>query len=145
MSDELLLCYVYKAKLVRVIDGDIIDVDIDLGFHMTTRQRLRLAEIDTLKLMSRNPNERIAARQAKTFILKELSGDVLDLPDLLDSREGWRAYLQVQTSKSDSFGRYLAIVWYRWNLDDEWTNLNEELLDRGFAKPYKKKRKKGAK
>lgn len=49
--------FYYKATLVRVIDGDTIDVDIDLGFSVwLNKQRVRLAGIDTPE--SRNPKQR---------------------------------------------------------------------------------------
>lgn len=37
----------YPAKLVRVVDGDTVDLDVDLGFHLTARLRFRLKDIDT--------------------------------------------------------------------------------------------------
>jgi len=44
--------YQYKAKAERVVDGDTIDVTIDLGFKITTHQRIRLAGIDTPEVYS---------------------------------------------------------------------------------------------
>ena len=50
--------YDYKAEIVKVVDGDTIDVLVDLGFRITTHQRLRLKNIDTPELRSSNALER---------------------------------------------------------------------------------------
>ena len=50
--------YHYKAVLVRVIDGDTIDVDIDLGFSLTKKERVRLAVIDTPETITKNLEEK---------------------------------------------------------------------------------------
>jgi micrococcal nuclease len=58
--------YHYKAKLVRVIDGDTIDVDIDLGFDVwLKRQRIRLAGIDAPESRTRNKAEKVLGLAAK--------------------------------------------------------------------------------
>ena len=64
--------YTYKAKLVRVIDGDTIDAEIDLGFNVLIRQRIRLYGIDTPEARTRDLVEKekgLAAKQRLTEIL----------------------------------------------------------------------------
>ncbi len=66
--------YHYKAKLLRVVDGDTIDVDIDLGFDVWLRkQRIRLAGIDTPESRTRNKAEKALGLQAKAFLEKALT------------------------------------------------------------------------
>ena len=50
--------YHYKAQLVRVIDGDTIEADIDLGFKTWTRRKVRLAGIDTPEIRTRDLEEK---------------------------------------------------------------------------------------
>ena len=51
--------YEYKVKVVRVIDGDTIDVDIDLGFNTTlTKKRIRLYGMDTPESRTRDKEEK---------------------------------------------------------------------------------------
>ena len=60
--------YHYKAKLLRVVDGDTIDVDIDLGFDVWLRkQRIRLAGIDTPESRTRNKAEKPWAYKPRHF------------------------------------------------------------------------------
>ena len=114
--------YIYKATVVRIIDGDTMDVDIDLGFYMKTRQRLRLARIDT-------PERGQDGFTEATNRVKELcpvGSEVL-----------------VETSKTGGFGRWLAEVIVTMPVatgDGNWVstekNLNDVLLLEGFAEPY---------
>ena len=78
MSDP----FYYNATLVRVIDGDTIDVDIDLGFSVwLKKQRIRLAGIDTPESRTRNKEEKVMGLAAKER-LKELCGEKLAVQSL---------------------------------------------------------------
>lgn len=109
--------YEYKASVVRVVDGDTIDADVDLGFYCTMRLRLRILGVDTPELNSKDPAEREKALKAKQFVEDAL----LPIPGIL-----------IKTSKADSFGRWLATVTYYGG-----KNLAEELLANGHAVPFK--------
>ena len=75
MSDP----YYYNCTLVRVIDGDTIDVDIDLGFNIIlAKRRIRLMGIDTPESRTRNLEEKTLGLKAKDR-LKELCGEKLQL------------------------------------------------------------------
>ncbi|WP_419791404.1 thermonuclease family protein [Staphylococcus chromogenes] len=102
--------YIFKARVLRVIDGDTLEMRIDLGFHTHTVRKVRLLGVDTPERGQVNYNE------AKAFT----TGTVL----------GKNVY--VQTYKADSFGRYLADVWYREG-DNEY-RLSHELTVRGLVK-----------
>ncbi|PTG04408.1 nuclease [Staphylococcus chromogenes] len=102
--------YIFKAKVLRVIDGDTLEMRIDLGFHTHTVRKVRLLGVDTPERGETGYNE------AKAFT----TGTVL----------GKDVY--VQTYKADAFGRYLADVWYREG-DNEF-RLSHELSNRGLVK-----------
>lgn len=85
--------YEYKAKIVNVVDGDTFDLDIDLGFHITIRERVRLLNIDT-------PEKRGAAEEKELglAITRYVKEWLEDQPEcLIRSYKG-----------TDSFGRWLV-------------------------------------
>lgn len=107
--------YQYKAVCTNVVDGDTIDVTIDVGFKMTTTQRLRLINIDTPERGQEGYYE------AKGFVADKIMGKQIGLV----------------THKSDAFGRYLAevLVPIENSLQDVYS-LNELLLQNKLATPY---------
>ena len=61
--------YTYKVDVTRVVDGDTVDVDIDLGFGMTyKKQRVRMMGIDTPESRTRELEEKFYGKQTKYFI-----------------------------------------------------------------------------
>jgi len=65
--------YEYKATIVKVVDGDTVDVDIDLGFDVWLRnQRIRLYGIDTPECRTRNKREKAHGLLAKKYVQKAL-------------------------------------------------------------------------
>lgn len=78
----------YRCTLVRVIDGDTIDVDIDLGFDVWLhKQRVRLYGIDTPESRTRNKAEKVLGLKAKDFLIK-LCGQELTLVSLGKGKYG---------------------------------------------------------
>lgn len=61
--------YIYNSKIINVVDGDTVDVLIDLGFYVSIRQRVRLYGIDTPELNSTDQVKRAIAVQAKAFVV----------------------------------------------------------------------------
>ncbi len=108
--------YSYRATLVRILDGDSIVCDIDLGFYMTARMPVRLAHIN-----AKERNE-IGGKEA-TEHLKVLLGD---------------GALLLRTYKpKDKFGRYLAEVFVKCNQIDRLDmNINQQMIEDGFAIAY---------
>lgn len=101
--------YIYNAKLVRVVDGDTIVCDIDLGFYMTARMPVRLAHINA-------PEHNAAGGTAATNHLKALLGN---------------GNLVLKTFKPhDKYGRYLAEVFWAEN------NVNALMVLGGHAVAY---------
>lgn len=102
--------YNYEAFCDYVVDGDTADLTIDVGFRMTTTQRVRLLGINTPE---RNKQ---GYQQAKDYLKERLMDNVL----------------VVETYKTDVFGRYLAIIFI------DGVNINQEMLELGYAVPYLK-------
>lgn len=123
--------YIYAAKCVEVIDGDTIDVLIDFGFKLRQEMRLRLADINTPELRSKDETEREKAQLAKEYV------QALLLNKKADSL-GPAAELRLKMRKTRkgeerrTFGRYVAEVYFL-NDDNEWDDLNALLVSMGHA------------
>ncbi len=111
--------YQYKARLDRVVDGDTIDVIIDLGFRITTHQRLRLAGINTPEIyrVSRGSEEYRRGKEAREFVERRLAENNNEMT--------------IETHKTGKYGRYIAVV----RLADSEVSLNQELVQAGLAEP----------
>lgn len=122
MTDFTKPDYTYRVTVDRVIDGDTVDVLIDVGFKTTVFKRLRLLDLDTEELRDRDP-----VRKAKGYAAKERLQELLDGAD--------RVYVQTFLDGTGKYGRLLAWLWVENN--DVLTNLNVQLLDEGFQKAPK--------
>jgi len=113
-----IVMYQYKIKKInRVIDGDTIDVDIDLGFWVTVSYRVRLKDIDAAETRTKNLEEKAEGIKARLWLEKELA------------REGeW----VIETHKEDKYGRILGTLY----LVGDPVTVNERMLNEGIAKPY---------
>ena len=69
--------YIYRCKVTRVVDGDTVDADIDLGFNMIYKERIRLMGIDTPESRTRNKRERPWARPVKPDFKSWLKATIL--------------------------------------------------------------------
>ena len=122
--------YIYKvSSLEKVVDGDTIDVTLDLGFDVCTRQRVRLLGIDTPESRTRDLEEKkfglLSKKKLKEWCLKAVASAKDDIE------------IQLRCPEADSrgkFGRILAEVWVCE--DGEWTNVNEWMCKEGYAVPY---------
>lgn len=101
----------YEATVVNVVDGDTVDADVALGFHLTARLRLRLLGVNCPEMRGPTRQAGIAARM---FVFDNLFGKEVI----------------IHTEKADDFGRYLA----RITLDG--VDFNRRLIDEGFAVPF---------
>lgn len=109
------MIYQYKAKLDRIVDGDTVWFDVDLGFGIHAKINFRLEGIDTPEVVGQT---RVAGLAASQELQKLLAlGDV-----------------RLVSMKSDKYGRWLARVYV--NTPEGELNINQTLLDGGFAKPY---------
>ena len=110
--------YEYKAEVVKVVDGDTIDVKIDLGFSISIQQRLRLARINAPESRTRHPIEKAAGKAATDF----LKGFLMVNHNYL--------IVRTQLDKRGKFGRVLAEVFA------DGYCVNDLMLEKGHAVPY---------
>ena len=116
--------YEYKAVIVRVVDGDTVDVDIDLGFDVwLKKQRIRLYGVDTPESRTRDLEEKMYGNAAKDFVQSFLPvGTNQTLVTKLDDR--------------GKFGRILGeFKVYNSKLDGQ-TTINQMLIDEHHAVAY---------
>lgn len=106
----------YNAKLVRVVDGDTVYLEVDLGFRLHITMDFRLLGIDTPEMVGAS---KTAALSAKAELERLLGLGVI------------RAY----TEKSDKYGRWLVKLKVA-QPDGSAIDVNQALLDGGFAVPY---------
>lgn len=112
--------FCYSAQLVKVIDGDTIDLMIDLGFNIHNRIRVRLYGVDTPESRTTNTVEKAAGLKAKEFTHDWMEAN----PNVV---------IQTLKDKNEKYGRILANIY----TDDNKTKcLNEELVSGGWAKAY---------
>lgn len=113
--------YNYRAKVLRVIDGDTIEVDVDLGFYTWRKVVLRLADIDAPETRTKDLVEKAQGYES-TNVLKE---------KILENNPDKIIY--INSKGVDSFGRSIATVF-----TDSGNNLNLFLLESGYAKKWEK-------
>lgn len=113
--------YEYRVKKVlKIVDGDTIDVDLDLGFDISFTQRVRLAGIDT-------PESRTADKYEKTL--------GLEVKDKLKKAIDAATTVVIRTEKPDSTEKYGRILGWIF-LDGNPVSINQTLIDEGFAWSY---------
>jgi len=110
--------YQYKIKkITRIVDGDTVDLDIDLGFGITVSQRIRLKGINAAETRTLDSEEKNKGIQARLWLEKELS------------RSGeWI----IETTKEDKYGRMLGVL----HLSGDPVTVNQKMLNEGIAKPF---------
>ena len=107
--------YEYKARVHRIIDGDTVDVVIDLGFEMTTRQRIRLYGINTPETRTRDLEEKARGKAAKAR--------------LYDLINGCNREIIIKTKKRGKYGRILGSLLH----PDTRQDFNKTQLKEGHA------------
>jgi micrococcal nuclease len=114
--------YQYKCKINKVLDGDTVDIDLDLGFNIIlANQRVRMAGIDTPESRTTNKEEKVRGILSKKKLAEKLPVG------------SWQ---KINTLKSDNnddkFGRILG----EFILEDG-TNVNNWLIENNYAVHYK--------
>ena len=111
----------YRVKQVtKIVDGDTIDVDIDLGFSISYSQRLRLAGIDTPESRTKDKFEKTLGLESKEYLKSKLK----DAKDVV-----------VKTEKPDSSEKYGRILGWLY-LDGNTKSVNEQMIEDGYAWGY---------
>lgn len=110
------MIYEYAAKLVRVVDGDTVWLDVDLGFRVRATMDFRLVGINTPEVVGLTKTAGLAAKA--------------ELERLLSLGP-----LTIFTVKTDKYGRWLATI-YVTTAGGSHLSVNDALLAGGFAVPY---------
>ena len=100
--------YQYRAKVTHIVDGDTIDVELDLGFDITYKARIRFQGVNTPESRTRDFVGRWLVEQT-----------------------GMNPVIETSLDKKGKFGRVLGRI-----LDDEGVCLNDVLIAEGIATPY---------
>lgn len=104
--------YEYQARLIRVVDGDTVDLEVDLGFHLCARLRFRLEGINAPEM---HGAESASGADARSFLVSRLTHT--------DS-------ITVQSTKTGKFGRWLGRLFV------DGADINQEMIESGHARPY---------
>ncbi len=110
--------YEYACKVERVVDGDTIDVVLDLGFDVSFKSRVRLYGIDTPESRTRNLDEKARGKLATAF-----------LKEAIDSGEK----VVIQTKLKDSRGKFGRVL---GDVIVDGININQELITNNYAVAY---------
>lgn len=113
--------YEYQVKkLLAVIDGDTIDVEIDLGFDISITKRVRLAGIDTPESRTSDKYEKSLGLESKALLKQRLSA---------------AQTIVIKTEKPDSSEKYGRVLGWLF-LDEDETSFNETMIATGYAWSY---------
>lgn len=112
--------YEYKVKVNDVVDGDTIDVEIDLGFDIFTNKRIRLSGIDCPESRTTDLNEKRLGAEAKEY-LKHLVGNASNVI--------------VKTSVTDTYEKYGRVLGKVY-VDSSVISVNDLLVSHGYAWSY---------
>lgn len=111
--------YTYRAQLNSVYDGDTCRLDIDLGLSIWSKnEKVRLARINAPELKGETL---IQARQSRDFLRQNLEDQILIIETIRD-RKG-------------KYGRYIVEIW-RQDESGNWLNINDLMVQEGFAREY---------
>lgn len=114
--------YEYRCKLRKVVDGDTVDVDIDLGFGMwMMNERIRLHGVDTPESRTRDLEEKKYGLAAKAYVEKFLDDE-------------WLTLTTEQYDAAGKFGRILGKLWRTTDFSDK--SVNEYLIEKHHAVAY---------
>jgi micrococcal nuclease len=113
--------YEYRVKKVtNVVDGDTIDVEIDLGFNVSFSQRVRLAGIDTPESRTTDKFEKALGLEAKEYLKSKLKDAKL---------------VVIKTEKPDSSEKYGRILGWLY-IDGNTVSANDQMIEDGYAWGY---------
>jgi len=120
--------YIYRIRsIAKVVDGDTIDADIDLGFDISLSKRIRLAGIDTPESRTKDEYEKKLGLESKEWLKKHLEG----AKDII-----------VKTELPDSTEKYGRIIGHLYIGDAEVSavnrkkSVNNQMIDEGYAWEY---------
>ena len=118
-------CYNFRVtEINRVLDGDTIDVTIDLGFDLYKKERVRIAGVDTPEKRTRNLEEKELGIDATEWLKAKLEGTLAGDDEL-----------SIRTELVGGVGKYGRLLGWLY-IGDESVSLNEQMIEQGYAWPY---------
>jgi len=118
-------CYNFRViKIDKVLDGDTIDVTIDLGFDLYKKERVRIAGVDTPEKRTRNLEEKALGIDATNWLKNKLKEGVDGSDDLT-----------IRTELVGGVGKYGRLLGWLYIGDAE-LSLNEQMIEEGYAWEY---------
>ena len=113
--------YIYRIRSIhKVVDGDTIDADIDLGFDISLTKRIRLAGVDTPESRTADANEKKYGLESKEWLKKKVEG---------------AKNILIKTELPDSTEKYGRIIGHLF-INDQDTSLNDQMIVEGYAWSY---------
>tara|TARA_B100001057_G_C22815714_1_gene937342 strand:+ start:109 stop:498 length:390 start_codon:yes stop_codon:yes gene_type:complete len=107
-----------------VVDGDTIDVTIDLGFDLTKKERVRIAGVDTPEKRTRNKEEKVLGIDATNWMKEKLNAAIKGDDELT-----------IRTELVGGMGKYGRLLGWLYIGEGD-VSLNEEMIGEGYAWPY---------
>ena len=118
-------CYNFRVtEITKVLDGDTIDVIIDLGFDLSKKERVRVAGVDTPEKRTRNQEEKALGIDATNWLKEKLEGAILGDDDLI-----------IRTELVGGMGKYGRLLGWLY-IGDSPVSLNEQMITEGYAHAY---------
>ena len=118
-------CYNFRVtKINRVVDGDTIDVTIDLGFDLYKKERVRVAGVDTPEKRTRNKEEKLLGIDATSWLKEKLEETIKGDEELI-----------IRTELKGGVGKYGRLLGWLYVGDSD-ISLNEQMITEGYAHSY---------
>ena len=118
-------CYNFRVVSIdKVLDGDTIDVTIDLGFDLYKKERVRVAGVDTPEKRTRDLEEKELGIDATNWLKEKLDGAIAGDDDLV-----------IRTELVGGMGKYGRLLGWLY-IGDATLSLNELMIDEGYAWAY---------
>ena len=118
-------CYNFRVtKINRVVDGDTIDVTIDLGFDLYKKERVRVAGVDTPEKRTRDKEEKELGLDATAWLKEKLDGALRGDDNLV-----------IRTELVGGVGKYGRLLGWLY-IGDADLSLNEQMIEEGYAWAY---------
>ena len=118
-------CYNFRVvKINKVVDGDTIDVTLDLGFSLTKKERVRIAGVDTPEKRTRDKEEKILGIDATNWMKEKLTETIKGDEELV-----------IRTELKGGVGKYGRLLGWLYVGDDDFS-LNEQMITEGYAWAY---------
>ena len=118
-------CYNFRVtEIVKVLDGDTIDVEIDLGFDLYKKERVRIAGVDTPEKRTRDLEEKELGIDATNWLKKKLEDTIAGEDELT-----------IRTELKGGVGKYGRLLGWLY-VGDDTVSLNEQMITEGYAWEY---------